>query len=153
MQIVSLLPMLVALLLAAPSPTSAADPAEARAPQKVLGIGGLFFRAENPEGIARWYEEHLGISLVPTSYEEEPWYQEAGPTVFAPFAKDTTYFGRPDQGWMINFRVADLDTMVRQLRTAGIEVEEPRSYPNGLFARLHDPECNPIELWEPRDPQ
>lgn len=118
--------------------------------QKVLGIGGLFFRAENPEQLAKWYETHLGISLVPTSYEEQPWQQESGPTVFAPFKKDTKYFGRQEQGWMINFRVADLDAMVAQLRTAGIEIEEPTSYPNGDFARLHDPEGNPIELWQPK---
>jgi predicted enzyme related to lactoylglutathione lyase len=121
--------------------------------QKVLGIGGLFFRSENPERLAKWYETHLGIPPVPTSYEQRPWHQEAGYTVFAPFDKDTTYFGRPEQGWMINFRVADLKAMVAQLRAAGITVEEPQSYPQGDFARLHDPEGNPIELWEPKEPK
>lgn len=121
--------------------------------ERVLGIGGLFFRSENPERLAKWYETHLGIALVPTSYEEEPWHQEAGPTVFAPFARDTTYFGKPEQGWMVNFRVADLGAMLDQLRGAGIEVGEPESHPNGEFARIHDPEGNPIELWEPRDPE
>ena len=116
---------------------------------KVLGIGGLFFKAENPERLAKWYETHLGISVVPTTYEQEPWQQEAGPTVFAPFKKDTTYFGRPEQAWMINFRVADLAAMVAQLRATGVTVAEPQSDPNGDFARLHDPEGNPIELWEP----
>ena len=120
--------------------------------QKVLGIGGLFFKSEDPDELAKWYETHLGISLVPKSYGEDPWQQDAGPTVFAPFSKDTTYFGRPEQLWMINFRVADLKAMVAQLRAAGITVEEPASYPNGLFSRLHDPEGNPIELWEPQDP-
>lgn len=153
MKTLSLLPFLVTLLLVTPSPASAADPPEDRAVQKVLGIGGLFFRAEDPAGLARWYETHLGIALVPTSYEQEPWHQEAGPTVFAPFSKDTTYFGRPEQGWMINFRVADLEAMVAQLRAAGITVEDPQSHPNGHFARLHDPEGNPIELWESRDPR
>lgn len=121
--------------------------------EKVLGIGGLFFRSENPEHLAKWYEAHLGISLVPTSYEQEPWNQDAGPTVFAPFDKDTTYFGKPEQSWMVNFRVADLKEMVAQLRAAGIAVDDPKSYPNGDFARLHDPEGNPIELWEPREPE
>jgi hypothetical protein len=55
--------------------------------QKVLGIGGLFFRSENPEQLAKWYETHLGISVVPTSYEQEPWQQEAGPMAFAPFRR------------------------------------------------------------------
>ena len=121
--------------------------------QKVLGIGGFFFRSENPDQLALWYQTHLGIAVVPTSYGEEPWQQEAGPTVFAPFKKDTTYFGRPEQGWMVNVRVADLKAMVAQLRAAGITVEDPQSYPNGDFARAHDPEGNPIELWESKDPQ
>lgn len=121
--------------------------------QKVLGIGGLFFRSENPEDLAKWYETHLGISLVPTTYEQQPWHQDAGPTVFAPFDKDTAYFGRPEQSWMVNFRVADLKAMVAQLRAAGIEVEKPESHPNGDFARLYDPEGNPIELWEPKEPK
>ena len=121
--------------------------------QKVLGIGGLFFRSENPDVLAKWYETHLGISLTPKSYGQEPWRQEAGPTVFAPFKKDTTYFGKPTQGWMVNFRVADLKAMVAQLRAAGITVEDPQSYPNGDFARLYDPEGNPIELWEPKKPK
>ena len=121
--------------------------------QKVLGIGGLFFRSDDPDRLAQWYEKHLGISLVPTSYEQEPWHQEAGTTVFAPFKKDTTYFGRPEQSWMVNFRVADLKAMVAQLRAAGITVDEPQSHPNGDFSRLHDPEGNPIELWQPKQPE
>jgi catechol 2,3-dioxygenase-like lactoylglutathione lyase family enzyme len=121
--------------------------------QKVLGIGGLFFRSENPERLAKWYETHLGISLVPASYEQKHWHQDAGPTVFAPFEKDTTYFGKPTQNWMVNFRVADLKAIVAQLRAAGVTVEDLQSHPNGDFARLHDPEGNPIELWQPRDPR
>lgn len=121
--------------------------------EKVLGIGGLFFRSENPSRLAKWYETHLGITLTPTSYDQEVWQQAAGPTVFAPFVKDTKYFGRPEQSWMVNFRVADLNAMVAQLRAAGIEVEDPQSYPNGDFARVHDPEGNPIELWEFKEPK
>jgi predicted enzyme related to lactoylglutathione lyase len=120
--------------------------------QKVVGIGGLFFRSEDPERLAQWYQTHFGISVVPTSYEQEPWRQEAGITVFAPFKKDTTYFGRPEQDWMVNFRVGDLKAMIAQLRAAAIDVSDPESYPNGDFARVHDPEGNPIELWEPKEP-
>ena len=118
--------------------------------EKVLGLGGVFFRARDPAALAEWYEKHLGIAKVPKSYDQEPWSQQAGPTVFAPFPSTTKYFGRPDQAWMLNFRVRDLEAMVRQLRAAGIEVKvDPQQYPNGRFARLHDPEGNPIELWEP----
>lgn len=108
---------------------------------------------ESPEDFAKWYETHLGISLVPTRYEQKPWHQDAGPTEFAPFEKGTTYFGRPEQSWMVNFRVAGLNAMVAQLHAAGATVEEPQSYPNGDFPRLHDAEGNPIELWEPKEPK
>ncbi len=118
--------------------------------EKVTGIGGLFFRATDPAALARWYQDHLGITPSPATYDEKPWQQEAGPTVFAPFPASTTYFGDAKQTWMINFRVRNLDAMVAQLRAAGIAVEiDPETYPNGRFARLTDPEDNPIQLWEP----
>jgi predicted enzyme related to lactoylglutathione lyase len=118
--------------------------------EKVEGIGGLFFRARDPAALGRWYEQHLGVKLTPTSYGEAPWRQEAGPTVFAPFPAETKYFGGAEQMWMVNFRVGDLDAIVAQLRASGIDVEvDPERYPNGRFARLSDPEGNPIELWQP----
>ncbi len=118
--------------------------------QRVTGIGGIFFRSKDPEASARWYEENLGVNPVPADYGQTSWTQEAGPTVFAPFPTDTEYFGNPQQRWMINFRVRDLDAMVSQLQAAGIDVTvDAETYPNGRFARLHDPDGNPIELWEP----
>jgi predicted enzyme related to lactoylglutathione lyase len=118
--------------------------------EKVAGIGGLFFRAHDPKALAQWYQQHLGIALTPTSEGATPWQQEAGPTVFSPFPETTKYFGDPNKAFMVNFRVHDIDKMVAQLRTAGIEVKDPESYGNiGRFARLHDPEGNPIELWQP----
>ena len=121
--------------------------------ETVTGIGGLFFRARDPQSLANWYEQHLGINPVPTSYGGVVWQQEAGPTVLAPFEEGTDYFGRPEQRWMVNFRVRSLAAMVAQLRAAGVEVTpDPQAYPNGRFARLSDPEGNPIELWEPEAP-
>jgi glyoxylase I family protein len=118
--------------------------------QHVTGFGGFFFRASDPAALARWYQEKLGIDPLPTDYGQKPWKQEAGPTAFAPFPKDTKYFGKMDQSWMLNFRVKDLDAMVAQLRASGEKVKvDPTVYPNGRFARLHDPEGNPIELWQP----
>src|SRR2546425_9802224 len=118
--------------------------------EKVTGIGGLFFRAHDPKALGSWYQQHLGVSLTPSSYEEPVWEQEAGPTVFAPFPETSDYFGDTHKVWMVNFRVRDLDKMAAQLRAAGIAVKiDPQSYPNGRFARLHDPEGNPIELWQP----
>jgi len=118
--------------------------------ERVHGIGGIFFRSREPEVLARWYEQHLGVGLTPSDYGQPAWQQAAGPTVFGPFPADTTYFGAERQAWMVNFRVQSLDAMASQLRAAGIEVQiDPQAYPNGRFARLHDPEGNPIELWEP----
>jgi predicted enzyme related to lactoylglutathione lyase len=119
--------------------------------EKVSGIGGIFFRAENPAALSAWYRDHLGIATVPSSGDEQPWHQEAGATAFAPFPRTTDYFGNSEKFWMINFRVRDLGAMIAQLRAAGISVEPEQTYPHGRFARLYDPEGNPIELWEPAD--
>jgi len=81
---------------------------------------GLFFRARDPDALARWYADHLGIDPAPATYEQRPWWQQQGPTVFSPFPADTDYFGRPEQAWKLNLRVRDLDAMVAQLRAAGI---------------------------------
>jgi predicted enzyme related to lactoylglutathione lyase len=122
--------------------------------QRVDGIGGVFFRAKDPKALARWYADHLGVGRTPTSYGEQPWRQTAGPTAFQPFPADTKYFERPEQAFMLNFRVPDLDAMVAQLRRDGIAVEvDPQAYPNGRFAQTHDPEGNPIQLWEPKEPK
>jgi glyoxylase I family protein len=118
--------------------------------EEVLGIGGLFFRAKDPTSLGRWYKERLGIALTPASHEDHPCRTEAGVTIFSPFPETTRYFGDPKRMWMVNFRVRDLDKMATQLRTAGIPVDvDPKVYPNGRFARIHDPEGNPIELWQP----
>jgi glyoxylase I family protein len=118
--------------------------------ERVTGIGGLFFRARDPDALARWYADHLGIDPAPATYEQPPWWQQQGPTVLSPFPADTDHFGRPEQAWKLNLRVRDLDAMVAQLRAADIEVTpDPQAYPNGRFASTADPEGNPIELWEP----
>ena len=121
--------------------------------EKVTGIGGLFFRAHDPKALGLWYQQHLGISLMPTALNDPVWQQEAGPTIFAPFEQTTGYFGDATKSWMVNFRVRNLERMAAQLQAAGIEVKvDPQTYPNGRFARLHDPEGNPIELWQPKSP-
>ena len=148
------------LAMASQNPAQPASPAppakeaakhESRGTQmeKVAGIGGFFFRAHDPKALGQWYLQHLGISLTPTSEGGTVWQQEAGPTAFTPFPETTKYFGDLNKGWMINFRVHDIDKMVAQLRAAGIDVKGPDSYPKvGSFAHLHDPEGNPIELWQ-----
>jgi glyoxylase I family protein len=121
--------------------------------EKVTGIGGFFFRAKDPKALGLWYQQYLGVSVIPTSSEDSAWQQEAGPTAFAPFKETSDYFGDPQKVWMLNFRVRDLDKMAAQLQAAGIAVKiDPQSSPYGRFARLHDPEGNPIELWQPPKP-
>lgn len=116
--------------------------------EKVLGFGGVFFRAKDPALLRKWYADNLGIPEVPTDYDTPCWQQEAGSTVLAPFQDSTDYFPAEKQ-WMFNFRVRDLDAMAAQLNAAGIEVKvDPEVQPNGRFARLYDPEGNAIELWE-----
>ena len=117
--------------------------------EKVTGIGGFFFRAKDPKALGLWYQQHLGISLTPSSEGDLVWEQEAGPTVFAPFPETSKYFGDAQKVWMVNFRVRDLDKMAAQLRAAGIEIKIYPPDPTGRFARVHDPEGNPIELWQP----
>lgn len=117
--------------------------------EKVTGIGGFFFRAHDPKALSLWYQQHLGIDPMPTQQNDPVWEQQAGQTVFAPFPETTRYFGDPTKGWMLNFRVHNLEKMAAQLRAANIEVKIDDADPNGHFARIHDPEGNPIELWQP----
>jgi glyoxylase I family protein len=117
--------------------------------ERVQGIGGVFFRARDPQALARWYEQHLGIPV-------EDWggsvmRAEAGDvTVWSPFKDDTEYFGPSGQQLMVNYRVSDLDAMLEQLRAAGVEVDVNRHEDeNGRFGWAVDPEGNRIELWQP----
>ena len=117
--------------------------------ERVTGIGGFFFRTNDPATLMHWYTENLGI----TDFNTELWQQEAGPTVFAPFASDTDYFGRMDQQTMVNFRVPDLDAMLAQLRTNGASVDDDVQEMDGVgrFGWVTDPEGNRIELWQPAE--
>jgi predicted enzyme related to lactoylglutathione lyase len=119
-------------------------------------MGGYFFRAKDPDMLKTWYHDHLGVGGgcgvdEQGQSNEWVWYHEGGPMVFEPFKAVTDYFPA-DRTAMINLRVRDLDGLLAQLRDAQIEVitkEEWDSTGIGRFARIHDPEGNPIELWEP----
>jgi predicted enzyme related to lactoylglutathione lyase len=113
----------------------------------VTGLGGFFFRAKDPQALAAWYAEHLGVG----GGEYGLWDQQAGPTVFSPFEAATDYFPA-DKQFMLNFRVEGLDALKAQLESQGIEVITNPEWDSpgvGRFARIHDPEGNAIELWEP----
>jgi predicted enzyme related to lactoylglutathione lyase len=116
---------------------------------KVLGIGGIFFRSKDPSALAEWYHTHLGITPVPTSETMQPWATDAGVTVFAPFGAETDYFPK-DRAFMLNFRVENLAAALEELARDGITSSKNETMDGiGHFARIHDPEGNPIELWEP----
>lgn len=115
--------------------------------EKVTGIGGFFFRAEDPTALGKWYKDNLGVELAPQLSGGAPWQQEAGFTVFDPFTMDNPMIPE-GKTWMINFRVGNLARMIEQLRAAGVEVGDLEEYPHGKFTQLSDPEGNGIQLWE-----
>lgn len=123
----------------------------------VLGMGGLFFRVRSPEAPTAWYREHLGVGGgcaaqdSPEPPNEWVWQALGGPMAFAPFKADSDYFAA-DKTFTLNFRVSDLDDMLEQLNAAGIAIITKPEWDEGgigRFARIHDPEGNTIELWEP----
>jgi predicted enzyme related to lactoylglutathione lyase len=113
----------------------------------VTGVGGIFLRADDPKALSAWYAEHLGVG----DGQWGMWQQQAGTTIFSPFKRDSDYFP-PDRQVMLNYRVEGLDALIAKLRAAGMDVitkPEWNDPQTGNFARVHDPEGNPIELWEP----
>ena len=115
--------------------------------EKITGIGGIFFKANDAEALRRWYGETLGIDVDPQ------WGgAQLGDTVWSIFKANTGYFDPSAQPFMINYRVRDLDAMLAQLRAAGVEVDEKVDETEfGRFGWAMDPEGNRIELWEPRE--
>ena len=119
---------------------------------RVTGIGGIFFRAEDPEALTNWYREHLALPVDDEGVVVLRWGGEAkGSTVWAPFEADTTSFDWPaEKQWLINYRVDDLDEMLTQLRESGVDTsDETFEDMNGRFGHCWDPEGNRIQLWQP----
>ncbi len=123
--------------------------------QKVLGVGGVFIRARDRAALATWYRDNLGMDIdmnwfgtsLPARHDDDA---PSACTVWSAFAADTDYFGRPDQQVMINYRVADLDAMLAQLRSGGCDVDDKVERSDfGAFGWVTDPEGNRIELWQP----
>ena len=122
--------------------------------ERVTGIGGIFFRARDPQAMAAWYEKHLGFRLKDRD-AEFPWREHdrpesVGRTIWSLFPADTDYFGPTRPAFMINYRVANLERILEQLRQNGVTVEKVEDYDYGRFAWVTDPEGNRVELWEPR---
>ncbi len=116
--------------------------------QRVLGIGGVFFRSDRPDELARWYAEHLGIDLAADFTGKVFVADDGDETVWSVFPSATTYF---DRELMVNYRVRDLDAMLEQLRRAGATVDDRvEELEFGRFGWASDPDGNRFELWEPR---
>jgi catechol 2,3-dioxygenase-like lactoylglutathione lyase family enzyme len=121
---------------------------------KVLGLGGVFFRARDPAALAAWYREHLGFDVHDFGGAFGAMFafgeHEPGCQLWTAFPADTPYFGSADQPQMLNFRVADLDGLLAQLRAGGVTVdEEVQRSEHGAFGWCVDGEGNRVELWEP----
>jgi len=121
--------------------------------ERVTGIGGVFFKARDPARMEAWYRENLGIQIQDGHAEfaacaaGQP--TETARTVWSLFPEETDYFGGSAQ-FMINYRVANLDRMLDQLRQRGVAIEKVEDYDYGRFAWITDPEGHRIELWEPK---
>ncbi len=124
--------------------------------KRVTGIGGIFFKTKNPEAMKNWYEKHLGLvkdeygsifEVRNTDNTEQKNY-----TVWSPFKEDTKYFEPSQKDFMINYRVENLEVLVKELKEEGVTiVDEIETYDYGKFVHILDIEGNKIELWEPID--
>jgi catechol 2,3-dioxygenase-like lactoylglutathione lyase family enzyme len=124
--------------------------------KRVTGIGGIFFKSDDPERLYRWYEKHLGIVReshgqgASFHWREPDDQQEDGLTAWSIFPSNTKYFDPSRAGHMINYRVDDLDALLAALKAEGVEVDPHREDCDyGRFAWIMDPDGNRIELWEP----
>jgi catechol 2,3-dioxygenase-like lactoylglutathione lyase family enzyme len=129
---------------------------EDRTPPRVRAIGGVFFRSPAPETTRSWYARHLGLRVdvhgTTFAWRQEESPGERGFTQWTPFQADASYLGAPDQQYMINYRVDDLDAMLEKLRSEGVRIDgEVQVEPYGRFAHIMDGDGRRVELWEPVD--
>ena len=122
--------------------------------KRVTGIGGIFFRADDPKRLRDWYARHLGLPMMQYGSVVR-WREFNDPkreayTIWSPFPRDTKYFGDKSTDFMINFRVEDLDAVLKALRKERVHVEERvEELKYGRFAWIRDLEGNRVELWQP----
>ena len=125
--------------------------------ERVTGIGGVFFKAKDPKALSAWYHDKLGIQFEKEGlfslfrWKDHNDATKAGTTVWSPFPATTKYFGPGDSSCMVNYRVANMDRMIAQLKALGVQVDAKIEDDfNGRFASVIDPEGNKIQLWEPK---
>jgi len=123
---------------------------------RITGIGGIFFKCENPKAVREWYQTHFGLNVNPYGAVFE-WYQGAdnskkGFSQWSPFKETTTYFEPSKKDFMINYRVDNMDILVNELEANGVTILDTiATYDYGKFVHILDIEGNKIELWEPND--
>ncbi|MQP76686.1 VOC family protein [Stenotrophomonas sp. MYb238] len=121
--------------------------------KRVTGIGGIFFKAQDPAALAAWYRDHLGLDVAGWNGAVFSWGGEGsspGMTIWSPFAADTTYMAPSTSSFMVNFRVADLEALLPVLHAEGCDVvDRTETSEQGKFGWVIDPEGNKVELWEP----
>lgn len=121
--------------------------------ERVTGLGGLFFKADDPKKLYEWYEKHLGLKadqgsvIFPWRQADDP--EKKGMTVWSIFKRDTKYFEPSQSSLMVNYRVKDLDALLDVLREEGVIDLKREDSEYGRFAWIMDPEGNKIELWQP----
>ncbi|ARV11668.1 VOC family protein [Gilvibacter sp. SZ-19] len=122
--------------------------------KRVTGLGGFFFKTKDPQAVKQWYREHLGLNT--DDYGCTFWWKDKEgndcSTQWSPFKEDTQYFKPSEKQFMMNFRVADLENLLKTLKEEGVTVVgEMETYDYGKFGWILDNEGNKIELWEPID--
>lgn len=124
--------------------------------KKVTGVGGIFFKCQDPSKMKEWYQTHLGINTNQYGAVFE-WYQggdntKKGFTTWSPFKETTTYFEPSEKDFMINYRVEDLEALVAELKQNGVTIlDDIETYDYGKFVHILDAEGNKVELWQPND--
>jgi catechol 2,3-dioxygenase-like lactoylglutathione lyase family enzyme len=123
--------------------------------KKVTGIGGIFFKVKDPAKTKEWYQKHLGLPTddygATFQWFEGPDGKTPAQTQWSAFPETTKYFGPSDKEFMINYRVADLEALVAELRASGVTIlDEMETYDYGKFIHIMDEDGNKIELWEPK---
>ena len=121
---------------------------------QVTGLGGVFFKSDDPEKLYQWYEKHLGIKREPhgqgATFNWRDTQGGEGVTAWAIFPRSTKYFEPSRAPFMLNYIVDDLDGLLAELHKAGVQIDPKREDADyGRFAWIIDPEGNRIELWEP----
>ena len=123
---------------------------------RITGIGGVFFKSKgDPKELAAWYQQNLGMPLEPWGGGVLRWpddtAEDKGVTAWSVAKHDSKWFAPSDASFMINYRVDDMDGLLANLRSAGVEIiQGPESHENGKFAWIVDPDGNKVELWEPK---